>query len=99
FFKNLKKILTAIKKKQNSLAKTNAQIAPTEIMKIQNAVILLIVFLVPSFSFAGEQAKGTLILISSVSGWILLSSGVLLVKEYRRVRTLKQSKPAETRIS
>jgi hypothetical protein len=52
--------------------------------------LLLLLCLTPSLALAGEPAKGTVIIISGVSGWILLSSGFLLWKEIRKSRGPKQ---------
>jgi len=51
--------------------------------------VLALLYLAPSFAFAGEPSKGTVIMISSVSGWLVLSSGFLLWKEIRRNRRNK----------
>ncbi|MBT61614.1 MAG: hypothetical protein CML13_00170 [Puniceicoccaceae bacterium] len=47
-------------------------------------LLFLSFFCVPALLQAGESAKGTVIMISSVSGWLLLSSAVLLWKEIRK---------------
>jgi len=49
--------------------------------------------LVPSLAFAGEPSNGTVIMISSVSFWLVASSGYLLWKEIRRNRKSKQKDP------
>jgi hypothetical protein len=54
-------------------------------MKIFN-LLFLIALLIPAFCSAGESSKGTVIMISSVSGWLLISSGVIFVKELKRNR-------------
>jgi len=46
-----------------------------------NIAIYLSCLLLPTICSAGELSKGTVIMISSVSGWLLLSSGFLLWKE------------------
>ncbi len=53
-------------------------------MKIANISLIVITLLLPTLSVAGEPSKGTVIMISSVSGWLLLSSAVLFWKEVRR---------------
>ena len=55
-------------------------------MKIQNIGIIFATFLIPLICGAGEPSKGTVIMISSVSGWLLLSSGLVFWKEIRRNR-------------
>jgi hypothetical protein len=53
-------------------------------------ISLLLLCLTPSLALAGEPANGTLIMVSGVSVWILLSSGFLLWKEVRKNRGPKQ---------
>lgn len=45
--------------------------------------------LTPALALAGEPTKGTVIMISGVSGWLVLSSGFLLWKEIRKSRGSK----------
>jgi len=45
--------------------------------------------LTPSIALAGEPSKGTVIMISGVSGWIVLSSAFFLWKEVRKSRHSK----------
>tara|TARA_B110001469_G_C9647811_1_gene328537 strand:+ start:90 stop:272 length:183 start_codon:yes stop_codon:yes gene_type:complete len=51
-----------------------------------NRLFLLTLFLCPFALIAGEPSKGTVIMISSVSGWLLLSSAFFLFKEIKRGR-------------
>ena len=43
----------------------------------------------PTLALAGEPSKGTVIMISGVSGWLVVSSGFLLWKEIRKSRSSK----------
>jgi hypothetical protein len=61
-------------------------------MRLKTCFALLC--LSPSLAFAGEPTKGTVIMISSVSGWLLLSSGFLLWKEFRKSRASKNDDPS-----
>ena len=45
--------------------------------------------LTPSLALAGEPSKGTVILISGVSGWLVVSSAFVLWKEIRKSRHKK----------
>jgi hypothetical protein len=58
-------------------------------MKSNNGIVLMALFLSPLVLSAAEPSKGTVIMISSVSGWLLLSSGLLLWKEIKRGRNGK----------
>ncbi|HBR94933.1 MAG TPA: hypothetical protein DEA90_12300 [Opitutae bacterium] len=53
-------------------------------MKIQNLGLFLITLLIPAMCFAGESSRGTVIMISGVSGWLVVSSGFILWKEIKR---------------
>lgn len=64
----------------------------TRIMKIPNLALLALFFLTPLIGSAGELGKGTVIMISSVSGWLVLCSGFILVQEIRRSRSKKDNK-------
>ena len=55
-------------------------------MKIQNSLLLLIAFAAPAVLGAYEPSKGTIIMISSVSGWMVLCSVLILWKELKRSR-------------
>jgi len=55
-------------------------------MKSSNRSLALLFLFFPAICNAGESSKGTVIMISSVSGWLVLSSGVLLWREIRRSR-------------
>ena len=55
-------------------------------MKLLNCSLLLLAFAVPMLVNAGEPSKGTIIMISGVSGWMLLCSGFILWKELKRSR-------------
>ena len=58
-------------------------------MKIFNLARYCLFLFLPSICSAGEPSKGTVIMISGVSGWLLISSGCLLWKEIRRDRRNK----------
>lgn len=51
---------------------------------------------------AAEPSKGTVIMVSSIGGWVLFSSGSVLLKEQKRARekaaqeAAKQNKSANT---
>lgn len=47
---------------------------------------LFFLLLTPAIAMAGESSKGTVIMISGVSGWLVLSSGFILLKEIQRGR-------------
>jgi hypothetical protein len=53
-------------------------------MKIQNFGLFFVTLLVPAMCFAGEPSRGTVIMISGVSSWLVLSSGFILWKEVKR---------------
>jgi len=59
-------------------------------MRFQNCFLLLSLLLLPVVSYAGESSKGTVIMISGVSGWLLLSSAFIFWKEIRKSRGPKQ---------
>ena len=61
-------------------------------MNTNNRLTLLACFLTPFLLNAGESSKGTVIMISSVSGWLLLSSAFVLWKEIKRGRNTKDGK-------
>lgn len=42
--------------------------------------------LLPATLAAGEPSKGTVIMVSSIGGWVLLSSGSILLREQRKAR-------------
>ena len=46
--------------------------------------LLVLLLLTPMLAMAGEPSKGTVIMISGVSGWMLLTSALLLWKELKR---------------
>ena len=53
---------------------------------------LLFLLLTPAVAMAGEPSKGTVIMISGVSGWLVLSSGFVLWQEIKRGRNDKNDK-------
>ena len=53
-------------------------------MKLSNFTLLALIFLTPLVCAAGEPSKGTVIMISGVSGWLVVSSGLILWKEIKR---------------
>jgi len=55
-------------------------------MRISNFTLILFALLAPAVCSANEVSRGTVIMISSVSGWILLTSAALLWKEIKRNR-------------
>lgn len=55
-------------------------------MNTSSFTFLVLSFFIPVVCNAGEPSKGTVIMISSVSGWLLLSSGFFLWKEIRKER-------------
>ncbi|CAA6690080.1 MULTISPECIES: hypothetical protein [unclassified Lentimonas] len=57
-----------------------------------NRLILLALFIAPFSLSAGESSKGTVIMISGVSGWLLLSSAFVLWKELKRGRNANDGK-------
>ena len=57
------------------------------LMKLKTYFTLLC--LSPTLALAGEPSKGTVIMISGVSGWLVVSSGFLLWKEIRKSRSSK----------
>ncbi|MEO0508799.1 MAG: hypothetical protein AAF065_02935 [Verrucomicrobiota bacterium] len=59
-------------------------------MKIQNPLLFLL--LTPALAMAGEPSKGTVIMISGISSWLLISSGFILWKELRRAGSKKEQK-------
>jgi len=58
--------------------------------------------LLPVSLAAAEPSKGTVIMVSSIGGWVLFSSGSVLLKEQKRARekaaqeAAKQNKSANT---
>jgi uncharacterized membrane protein YccC len=59
-------------------------------MKTLNILTLLV--LTPSFALASEPVNsGTLIMISSVSGWLIACGGAMLWRNYRKSRLAKKS--------
>jgi|GEM_PF-1149717 uncharacterized membrane protein YqjE len=58
-------------------------------MKLSNLSLLALLFLTPLVCTAGEPSKGTVIMISGVSSWLVLSSGFILWKEVRKSRGSK----------
>lgn len=50
--------------------------------------------LLPATLFADEPAKGTVILVSSIGGWVILSSGSVILREQRKARE-KQAEAAK----
>lgn len=62
-------------------------------MKTKFLYLFLSVMMLPSLAMAGEQSKGTLIMMSSVGGWIFVTSGLMFFKEAKRVRRERTNKP------
>lgn len=63
-------------------------------MKLSNFALLALIFLTPLICAAAEPGKGTVIMISGASGWLVLSSGFILWKEIRKSRTAKNDDPS-----
>ncbi|HBR93735.1 MAG TPA: hypothetical protein DEA90_06185 [Opitutae bacterium] len=55
-------------------------------MKKLTFCAITVALLLPTICSAGESSKGTVIMISGVSSWLVLSSGVMLWKEIKRSR-------------
>ncbi len=55
-------------------------------MNLINRLLLSTLFMSPLMLSAIESSKGTVIMISGVSGWLLLSSAFVLWKELKRGR-------------
>lgn len=61
-------------------------------MKTKFLYLFLSAMMLPSLAMAGEPSKGTLIMMSSVGGWIFVTSGLMFFKEAKRVRRERMSK-------
>jgi len=61
-------------------------------MKSFNFALLALIFLTPLVCAAGEPSKGTVIMISGVSSWLVLSSGLILWKEIKRSKHNRDGK-------
>jgi len=55
-------------------------------MKAKLVYAISTVALLPSLAVAGEDSKGTLIMMSSVGGWVFVTSGLILFKEAKRIK-------------
>jgi hypothetical protein len=64
-------------------------------MKLRYVPALVPLLLTPSFALAGEQSKGTLIMMSSLGGWVLLTCGYMFVREVQRIRQDRKNKQDE----
>jgi hypothetical protein len=64
-------------------------------MKTRLLPVLIPLLTAPSFALAGEQSKGTLIMMSSLGGWVLLTCGYMFVREVQRARQDHKKKQDE----
>jgi hypothetical protein len=51
--------------------------------------------LLPVSLTAGEPSRGTVIMVSSIGGWVLFSSGSIALREMRRSRQKAETDTAE----
>lgn len=58
-------------------------------MKISKSILLLATFLFPMSLLAGEPSKGTVIMLSSASAWVVITSGLIFFKQWRQIRSEK----------
>ncbi|HEY9250180.1 MAG TPA: hypothetical protein VIO38_13655 [Rariglobus sp.] len=50
------------------------------------AFVLASLCLLPASLSAAEPSRGTVIMVSSIGGWVLFSSGSVLLREQRKAR-------------
>ena len=53
---------------------------------MKSKAYFVLLCLIPSIALAGEPSKGTVIMISGVSAWLVLSSGLVLLRQIRKSR-------------
>jgi hypothetical protein len=61
-------------------------------MKRSNYFLVALALCMPLICNAGEPSKGTVIMISGVSSWLVLSSGFILWKEIKRSKQNRDNK-------
>lgn len=71
--------------------------APTHYLPMRHTALFLLAsfFLLPAALSAAEPSRGTVIMVSSIGGWVLFSSGSVVMREMRKARQKAESESAQ----